>query len=610
MEVAKSLKSSVNAPLIPRDAAPPLALQVLYVPESTPFYSHYIRSHQHALEDIFFVTGSGNFSDSLNVLAVIAMVKRRVENIRTTILENITMTHNEDIVGWEERNFERMRMMAMDNIITPSTDLRHCYLMALSEIDASHLCLNDINNAVCVSDRENRVVRYEPNVTRLPYDPTYAYGLLLMSSTRIPSISRLLFDASCLVYKYQDPVVRMVCEYMILLNDEFVDPEVHRLRDEKVDRYYRYLVEESQMTEEEKEERGEFTSWIKVVFAGRQPKTALQHRLATDAPREGGHCLFGRGYVNCCSDTLRRINLPRMYLNLPKFTTTAYDEFVRTRSYREYQPPPPDLFERPGRFCQNDQDAKFADICQRTIDIIIACSGRSEGTLPAGMLPMRYPPISLLEVFDPENMVWIVRSERFHLSRSPCVHFGLHGYDITDRLISMYDLPRDNYQSNVVLHSIAHALDRLYCGHEHRNVEKYAAPNQVVFDQILNLFDAFVRRIQAQPSPIGKSPSRFLIRPNLNPELLFCISTNQLPEYLRSHPGTRMSDVFDLPAVKKELGVERDLTPQDLRRFLDMHFRFFDVKYSYDKELRMTEECREIKKIYGCRDLSHRPRYL
>jgi len=633
--------------------------------ENAPYYDNYINGHTHALEEIFFMKLNGSeicYSDSYYYAELIVIEKSHKYANEKTIIENMNSRldhlHSEEYINIKRK---------INNIRDPIY-LRDKVLMLLSENSSKNLCLRNINNACSIITRDKE---YNFIAKSVEYDEKFSYAFICNShpNSGCFSISDSLLDTSAIIYKYQDPVVRMVCEYIILLNDEFVVNG--KLNKDKINEYYNYLKEEK-----EKREPGEFWKWIRTHFIGKESTS----ENSVTGSIEGQYCKFGYGFFNCCSDTLRTQKLDSMYLKLDMFDLTIYDELKEEDLYKKFY----DLYNRNRDDLHNDQVEymdktlsivgmkynsvlthpeiyvkfiedqelikKYVAICQETINIIMASSGRAEGKV-VGVKNLMYPQISLLEVIDKKNMTWIVRSERFHLSKSPCVHFGLKDYDITDKLINLYNLPSNNYKSNVILHSIGHALDRLYCGHAHITV-KYKEKNQVVFDQIIDIFKIIVQSIKLKYKLditylFTTEYLKYINIKNLTTDALYYISINDIKSLLSIKKSNgipyKIGEIFNfemlrddaLEKYKDKFGYREVLAnayasepiyreerkdaiimtyPIIIAQFIK-DFGLYDIKFSYksvpdSEKLVMKDGCSDIKKVYGCQDLEKTIKYL
>jgi hypothetical protein len=272
----------------------------------------------------------------------------------------------------------------------------------------------------------------------------------------------------------------------------------------------------------------------------------------------------------------------------------------------------------------NNQDNILkVKILQYVINKIIDFAGHNEGPALTGQRN-DYPSIHLLEVLDPNNNTWIMRSEHFHLSRSPCVHNGLAYIGKINHFLKYLNLWPDGtelrFEAVTWLHTIAHSLDGLYCG---KNLN-LGSGNQYVFDRILFYFGIFLGNMTNGFPICGVIPKtgqknknyiqlffyicmndmnsiqRKLIRPNGNKDGVsddFLIelkntSNSQVPF---AHGGNRQPLIDDIIAR-----IKREFSPW-LNRF-----PFFTHLYSYrpisgTQNFNIIDDCRNVKiNSYNC----------
>ena len=258
---------------------------------------------------------------------------------------------------------------------------------------------------------------------------------------------------SIIVYKYIDPVIRMCCEYLILLDKYF----------ENTAKLQEFRTKGSNEIDETK-----FDELI--LHIRNKPGIKLP-----DAPREGVECVFGIGRIDCCSQILhkpdRNLRIMMELFNLGHYNHMKSQNNYKNTPFKTYEtfslPEPEELLidEHTG----NQDIILLVKIMQKAINAIISASGRVEGAPVTKQRNVVYPKIHLLEILDKHNTTWILRSERFHLSKSPCVHNGLKNLGKIDYFLKYLKiwLPGTQLEFAAVswLHTIGHALDRLYCGH-------------------------------------------------------------------------------------------------------------------------------------------------
>jgi hypothetical protein len=128
-----------------------------------------------------------------------------------------------------------------------------------------------------------------------------------------------------------------------------------------------------------------------------------------------------------------------------------------------------------------------------TLDTIIDQEGRAEGQAITGQR-IQYPRIHLLEVLDPDNNTWILRSERTHLALSPCVHNGFGNIAKVDHFLKYLNLwstgKKLEFAAVSWLHAIGHTLDLLYCGKG--EIYHTTCNNICAFQQVLTYFKIFM----------------------------------------------------------------------------------------------------------------------
>lgn len=436
-------------------------------------------------------------------------------------------------------------------------------MLILSVNDSKLLCYFKINRRIFIDDK----VVY---VSDMNYDNTKSYSIESIDLEDIRMYGGASGEAAefvaeepqienydILLYKYQDPVVRMVCEYVILLiNYFFTESNNINIIYDKLIIYKQLTRGTGRFKYTQEIRKNKFWEFVRKIFMGKTPGLNPRPSVQTIDGLEGKICKFGFGKTNCCENTLNTFLDEGQFLqyrtnelfNIDLFTTLKQD-----LRYKEYQDLSQDgqykeLYENPQNFLnptisepERDIKQKFVEICQAVIDIIIMVSGRAEGggdatdnspEIDASSYIKPYPPISVLEVFDLINKhevntyVWIIRSERFHLAKSPCVHFGLQGSGITDRLTKFFCLEK-SYTTNVILHSIGHCLDRLYCGHTHSG--NYIEDNEVIFGQIFRCFEIFLSKMKekntAEPGYDDENFNKINIE-NFDKIILYLVSIN------------------------------------------------------------------------------------
>jgi len=285
---------------------------------------------------------------------------------------------------------------------------------------------------------------------------------------------------SIILYKYIDPVIRMCCEYIILLDKYFNDPA----------KLQEFKIPGSNELDETK-----FQELI--LHIRKEPNTKFH-----DAPREGAVCEFGLGRIDCCSEIMHKI-ARNLNIHMDLFNLHNYNDMKSQRKYTSTPFKTYETFSLPepeklllSQYISNPDIVLLVKIMQKAINEIILASGRVEGAPVPQQKNVTYPKIHLLEILDPDNTTWILRSERFHLSKSPCVHNGLKNLGKIDYFLKYLKLWTTGTQLEFAavswLHTIGHALDRLYCGHtEHKKVPQLINTNTL--EHIKSSFCVFMK---------------------------------------------------------------------------------------------------------------------
>ena len=406
-----------------------------------------------------------------------------------------------------------------------------------------------------------------------------------------------------IIYKYMDPVIRMVCEYMILLDQYFK---------EKPKRLLRFKNKHDNDVDEAK-----LSCWLDFVWEeneGRPPREGT----------EGTVCVFGVGKIDCCSETLKNEKLSKLTINKELFDLAQYTSIITDANYKNpsFHTLSKD-FKLPSAVellrDKSDTDKMLlVKIMQKTIDKIIEKSGRAEGAVVKGQTNP-YPEIHLLEVLDPANTTWILRSERYHLSRSPCVHNGLQTVDKIDHFLKYLNLwngPSSQLEFAAVswLHTIGHALDRLYCGHTGHLIGIQSLTTTVILEQIKNSFKIFME-LMARKS--NQPICDVIPNDSGNPDyvdLFFYICMNDIESVrnkLLKMPldlVIRMKDHFSSNKTIDRVELT-DLIIARINTFFSVsrhvNFPFFNINFSYTpnrdgSSLIINTDC-AIKMEYSCK---------
>ncbi len=558
-------------------------------PDTKLKYKDYIKNHVHSIDSLYKISFHEKklLSELIGPISIIYVFdKISDETVNSNTIKNSLSSSDID-----NNEFNRIRNFFINTEAIVETDI----LILLSEKDAKILSTFSINLLIHYYDKSyNLTIRYNKNIV---YDKHKSYCLLTSYDGELttPVLNLNLTDASTvLIYKYQDPVVRMACEYLLLLNNFFVTRD-NELNNTEIDKYYNFIRNDKINNTKN------FETWFKEYLTEKS---------------EGSVCKFGYGYVNCCNDNLKN-NLDKMYIkfnmfNLEKINIIINDEEYKNCSDISNNESCYKFFKKPDEYLNSEFIKleksfieKFIIICQQTINSIILKSGRAEDNLSPDMTRESYPSISLIELLDKNNMIWIKRSERFHLTRSPCVHFGLYSEDITNKLCNFFNLELSDYISDIILHSIGHSLDRLYCGHNFKS-NKYSQSNNLIFSQIITLFDFFVNLMKKKDYSESDSSARFLNMNNLNKTTLFYLVTNNTKElflYLSKNAITTEREIIEYIIKSEHLGNPNFINIDSLVKFIE-DLKLYNINYSYkydNGERLLTHDCRALKACaYGC----------
>lgn len=405
-----------------------------------------------------------------------------------------------------------------------------------------------------------------------------------------------------IVYKYIDPVIRMCCEYAILF-DQYVKRHGNNLN--------LFLDEDSNIDD------FKINCWLQFVWE--------ENRTVKDISGiEGNICVFGVGRIDCCSHTLNNEHLSQLRINQSIFNLTAYNTTISSEATYKSTPPLDDLFQlqlgEAYTYLKTNSDEKthseniiLVKILQKIFDKIVLRSGRAEGLSRGGE---SYPRIHLLEVIDPTNEIWILRSEHFHLTKSPCVHNGIQYKKKVNYFLNYLGLWDRNEQLHFadvnLLHSIGHALDRLYCGHHGHILGQGNLTPQNIFTQIKQIFRIFLqlKLRRGDPPicnviPLENTNENFVdlffyicmndqesIHIKLNKMSIDTLKTLYLPDNIKS-----MNKQTIIDYIKRQIAL---MFSQDLHD----RFPFYNYRMAYDDTgpniLSILPDCK-IKKKYGCK---------
>jgi len=270
-------------------------------------------------------------------------------------------------------------------------------------------------------------------------------------------------------------------------------------------------------------------------------------------------------------------------------------------------------------------------IMQEIINQMIVTGGRDGGPELRAQQNY-YPKIHLLELLDPNNDIWIMRSEHYHLSKSPCVHNGLAFKGKINYFLKYLNLWPNNdlvhFEAVTWIHNIAHGLDRLYCGTPVTHIAFGGEPKKWMFYKILHYFQIFIRIMNKNKFPIcGVIP--YLNRYSQNyTELFFYICMNDMNSIQRklsrqkspNDDGVNDSFLLELKATSNSQvafthGDDRQPLIDDIiariKRDFDSPrlngFPFFNYQYSFQPipnstSFNIKPNCYDVKRnTYHCR---------
>lgn len=453
--------------------------------EEISYYEWAIRNHLHVFEGIYLV----NYDKSGKLIySDLYIIEKILISSKNSKAQNIGSRYTLSLTKDESRYFDFMSLK--NKSICEEKDCTYTLLLSTGEPSKNS---NARKTRRFAGGNRNKLRRK----TKVRY--------VQKGGVEIPH--------SRIVYKYQDPVIRMCCEYMILFNNIFktIDSSIIIATYAMPD----FSVKEHTLT-------AKLESIWRDMAAG-EP-------LRIDDPEsglEGSKCEFGIGAINCCNKILREKHLDELLVKLTDFQCDAY---TATASEVDYNQPPfiecnipyaADLYLKKKKktaatLSPPDQFKLLQiNILQMVIDKIIFKSGREGGygAPAAGAMGgagggggaaaaapgERYPKIHLLEILDPANEVWMMRCERHHLSKSPCVHLGIEDSANVDNFLislNLYDPGKIPFTMPSIawLHTIGHALDRIYCGHNgfsQLGNRRHGHDQHIIFAQLVEDFQFF-----------------------------------------------------------------------------------------------------------------------
>ena len=553
-----------------------------------PFYEKYISNHEHQIEGLYFVdTERGNLSggtvdvdvtEKSSIFKYSDLFLLRNINVNESInVNSSTVTNIKNNLFKIELSDEESRFFELINLSSTAPTKTNTKTKNFSLTIERKPKIGTTSNSRSMGGTYTSLKKRKGR------------NLTKRMSGGIFKISQL---GKTIIYKYQDPVIRMICEYIKLWDNYFKEDRT---------RFVPMRAAGNEINE------AAFTTQLNLFLKGNGKAGA-----------EGSVCKFGVGVISCCNDIRRSFD--ELSIKLDDFNLADYKLVTETDSYIKQLKTSNKMgyFFKPavGFLKKADIDKiLYTKILQKTIDAIIKKSGRVEGPPNAGLEPIadqkkkEYPPVNLLELLDKENDTWLIRCERFHLALSPCVHLGIEGLERVDNLLTYLNLvsfkERLKFENIAWLHTIGHALDRLYCGHSHRN--KKFKDNTLILKQILKSFELFYLNM-GKPNLLGIFSNAL---PEINILFYYILikDIDVLREYIQSAPEYKINMMVDA-AKKSPLkmdfpGLKLESTKNKLiKKMIEM----LEVKHYYNKNYSYTLKGDEylqrgcaIKKEYGCK---------
>ena len=329
--------------------------------------------------------------------------------------------------------------------------------------------------------------------------------------------------------------------------------------------------------------------------------------------------------IRCCQNVVDNTDIiPCLSFKLNMFDLTQYNVIKRDALYCNH---PFSSMHRLGLASaetllnaanSNPDNILKVQILQYALNYIVQQEGRSKS----------YPKIHLLELLDPNNNIWQMRCEHFHLSKSPCVHNGLEFKLKINHFLQYLNLWQTGGPCKIEavtwIHTIGHQLDKLYCGQDVANADPRVTRTQV-FRTILSYFSTFINIMEPSKFPLcGVIPYINRSQPNYV-ELFYyiCINDMNAIKSKLSKPlaigndGVNDQFLIELQTTSRiqagfQLGDPRqpliDLLiariKNDFSRTL-AGFPFFNHQFAYQPvpnsiNFNIIEKCRPLKTRYGC----------
>lgn len=425
--------------------------------EKLPYYQRLIRSHHHDLEGIF--------------IGFIDYRTKKIEYSELLPWSNISMIWPPDEINEIKNNVYEIVDNSTLKITLNINESRYFDLITLITKDINKPIKSTYTlNIKNVSDKTiNKIMKI--NISSSKHD----YKELIPLNGGRPIIQD--HYETTIIFKYIDPVIRLCCEYTIIMDEYF--------RGEGRSRLEEYRLAGTNDIDTAKVKR-------LIDIIGDETKEP-----SIEIMRQKSVCGKIRGKSDCCSITLNNINLSKLSIKHELFNLDPYHQLCSHVKYDNY---PFKSLQELGMpeahhllIDQNDHNILLVKILQMTINTIIEQEGRAEGQAITGQR-ITYPNIHLLEVLDSRNNTWILRSERIHLALSPCVHNGLGNLKKVDHFLNYLNLwdsvEKLEFAAVSWLHAIGHTLDLLYCGKE--EIYNDLCDNTCAFKQVLSYFKIFM----------------------------------------------------------------------------------------------------------------------
>jgi len=431
-----------------------------------PYYEKIIKSHHHELEGIFlgFVdlhTKNIEYSEFIPITNI-KMIMPPIDyfNETKTIYKILDKNTAQVILNKQESRYFDVICQLNKNI---DIQIDNNYTFEIT-----NLTEKTINNII----KYNYITVPNPlgNTIKTLIPNTQNKEILAYGGNPLLSIEDIF---NCVItYKFIDPVIRMCCEYVIII-DEYFSQDRNRIQE--------YIINNKYVG-------NKILNYTKAKLLVKSINK--DHGPTINGLKQNASvCSIGNGIGDeCCTHILRNKYLSKLSIQHSLFDLRRYNECCQGTSYLDS--PFRVLYrlglESPQIYLLDQSDEYnffLVQILQTAIDEIISIAGRVFG----------YPSIHLFEVIDSNNTTWILRSELFHLMNSPCVHNGIHSntmnclrYLHLKQSSERLQLPAVNW-----LHTIAHTLDLLYCG---RNEVYDSRPinNKMAFKNIVKYFGIFM----------------------------------------------------------------------------------------------------------------------